>query len=131
MTEEQKPTSDIVAELRLLGQQIGSAAKALWESDESRSVRHDIREGLEEAGRQIDTAVRSIHDSDAGRKLETHVKETVEKARESEAADKFEQGIVSTLRDVNRELSRIISNWSGEGPKETPPQPPAGPEGSA
>lgn len=131
MTDEQKPTGDIVAELRLLGQQIGSAAKALWESDDSRSVRQEIREGLEEAGRQIDTAVRSFHESDAGRKLGTQVKQTVEKARESDAADKVEQGIVATLREVNRELGKIIGNWTGQPPAATPPATPSDPEGSA
>jgi hypothetical protein len=131
MTDEQKPTSDIVAELRLLGQQIGSAAKALWQSDESRSVRGEIREGLEEAGRQIETAVRSFQDSDTGRKLGTQVKETVEKARESDAADKVEQGIIATLREVNREFGKIISSWTGQPSEETPPAPPAGPEGTA
>ena len=131
MTDEQKPTGDIVAELRLLGQQIGSAAKALWESDDSRSVRQEIREGLEEAGRQIDTAVRSFHESDAGRKLGTQVKQTVEKARESDAADKVGQGIVATLREVNRELGKIIGNWTGQPPAGTPPATPSDPEGTA
>jgi len=131
MTDEQKPMGDIVAELRLLGQQIGSAAKALWESDDSRSVRQEIREGLEEAGRQIETAVRSFQESDAGQKLGTQVRQTVEKARDADVPGKVEQGIVDTLREVNRELGKIISGWTGQPPAGTPPATPPDPEGSA
>jgi hypothetical protein len=134
MTDEQKPTSDIVAELRLLGQQIGAAAKALWESDDSRAVRHEISEGLQEAGRQIDTAVRSFQESDTGHKIGAQARQTVNKARESDAADRVEHGIVDTLREVNRQLGKIISGWTSEQPTETPPPPPAPPsepEGSA
>jgi hypothetical protein len=135
MTDEQKPTSDIVAELRKMGQQIGTAAKALWESDDSRSVRQEIREGLAEAGRQIDTAVRSFQESDAGHKIGTQVRQTVDKARDSDAAGKVEQGIVATLREVNRQLERTIGSWTSQPTEPTPPPPPppppSEPEGSA
>ena len=131
MTEEQKPTSDIVSELRLLGQQIGAAAKALWESEDTRAVRLEIREGLVEAGRQIDTAVRSFQESDAGRKIGTQVRQTVDRARESDAADRVEQGVVATLREVNRQLGQTIGSWTSRPPEQTPPPPPSEPEGSA
>jgi hypothetical protein len=133
MTEEQKPTSDIVGELRLLGQQIGAAAKALWDSDDSRTVRREISEGLVEAGRQIDSAVRSFQESDAGRKLGTQVRETVDKARESDATGKVAQGIVSGLHEVNKQLGQFIGSWTSQPPEQTPPPstPPPDPEGSA
>jgi hypothetical protein len=133
MSEEQKPTSDIVSELRLLGQQIGAAAKALWESDDSRTVRTEIREGLVEAGHQIESAVRSFQESDTGQKLGTQVRQTVDKAREADATDRVGQGIASALREVNRQLGQAISSWTSQPPEETPPPPPppSEPEGSA
>jgi len=127
MTEEQKPTSDIVSELRLLGQQIGAAAKALWESEDTRAVRYEIREGLVEAGHQIDTAVRSFQESDTGHKIGVQVRQTVDRARESDAADRVEQGVVATLREVNRQLGQIIGGWTSRPPEQTPPPPPPPP----
>lgn len=127
MSEEQKPTSDVLDELKLFGQQLGTAVKSLWESEESRTLRKEISEGLNEAVREMDKAVKSVQESDAAKELSQQVRGTMDKARESDITDKIQQGLVSGLRDLNTELGKLLSSWETKKPAEppTPPEPPA------
>lgn len=125
MTEEQKPRSEILGEIEALGQKLATAVRSLWESEESRKLRQEIGEGFTELGRQIETAVKSAQESEAARQISTQVKETVDKARESDIAGKVEQGLLSGLRELNEQLSKLIASLE----KKEPPQ--AGPEGGA
>lgn len=126
MTEEQKPTGDIVGELRTLGQQLGSAIKALWASEETRTVRGEIRQGFVELGQHIDGAIKSAQDSEAAKQFTGQVKQTVEKAKESDVAGQIEQGIVTGLQELNKQLSQFIDSWTGKSG-----EPPAQPGASA
>jgi len=127
MSEEQKPTGDVVDELKLFGQQLGTAVKSLWDSDESRNLRKEISEGLSEAVREMDKAVKTVQDSDAAKEFSQQVRGTVDKARESDVVDKIQQGLVAGLRDLNTELSKLLSARETKKPAEppTPPEPPA------
>lgn len=131
MAEEQKPSGDVVSELRLLGQQLGTAVKALWESEETRSLRAEIQQGFVELGQHIDTAIKSAQESEAGKKFTGQVKETVDKARESDVADKIEEGIVVGLSELNKQLGHFLSQWTGSKPPEPPAPPPSEPTASA
>ena len=124
MSEEQKPTGDVLGELKLFGQQLGTAVKSLWDSDESRNLRKEISEGLGEAVREMDKAVKTVQDSDAAKEFSQQVRGTVDKARESDVTDKIHQGLVSGLRDLNTELSKLLSSWETKQPAEPPTPPP-------
>ena len=127
MSEEQKPTSDVLDELKLFGQQLGTAVKSLWESEESRTLRKEISEGLNEAVREMDKAVKSVQESDAAKEFGQQVRGTMDKARESDITDKIQQGLVSGLRDLNAEIGKLLNSWESKKPAEppTPPEPPA------
>lgn len=126
MTEEQKPGSDIVEQLRTLGQQLGAAVKALWESEETRSMRDEIREGFVELGKYVDGAISSAQESETAKQVSAQVKETMDKARESDVAAKFEEGMVAGLRELNRQLERFVASWNEPKTTEPPAAPPAG-----
>lgn len=123
MSEEQKPAGDIADELRTLGQQLGTAIKALWEAEETRALRQEIHQGALEAGRHIESALKTVQESDAARQFGTQVKETVDKAKDSETAGKIEQGIVAGLQELNKQLGQFIDSWVGKSG-----QPPASPQ---
>jgi len=127
MTEEQKPSGDILNELKTLGEQLGSAVKALWESDESRNLRKEIVDGMTEVSNQIETALKSAQESEAAKEFSAQVKETVDKARESDIPVKLQQSLVGGLRDVNAQLSKMLDTWEVKRPAE-PPKPPEPPE---
>jgi hypothetical protein len=121
MTEEQKSGGDVLAELQALGQQLSTAVKALWESEESRKLRGEIGDGFVELGRQVETAVQSAQESDAAKQFGEQVKETVDKARESDLASKLEEGLLNGLRELNEEMSKLVRSF--ERQETTPPEP--------
>jgi len=124
MTEEQKPSRDVLDELEVLGQQLTTAVKTLWESEESRKLRQDLRQGFIQLGQEIDEAVKSAQESDAARQFGEQVKETVGKARHSDVTAQIEEGLATGLRKMNQELSKLISSLEEDdgGAGETPPE---------
>ncbi len=124
MSEEQKPTGDVLEELKLFGQQLGSAVKSLWESEESRNLRQEISEGLNEAVREMDKAVKNVQASDAAKDFSEQVRGSVDKARESDVVGQIQKGLVTGLRDINAEIGKLINSWETKKPAE-PAEPPA------
>jgi len=124
MSEEKKPSSDVLDELKLFGQQLGTAFKSLWDSEESRNLRKEISEGLTEAVREMDKAVKNVQDSEAAKEFGEQVRGTVDKARQSDIAGQVQQGLVSGLRSLNTEMNKLLSSWEDKKPP-TPPEPPA------
>lgn len=114
MTEEQKPRSEVVREIESLGEQIVTAVRSLWESEESRKLRSELGEGFAELGRQIETATRSAQESEAAKQLSEQVKETVDKARQADIAGKLESGLLTGLRELNEGLAKLIKSLEPE-----------------
>jgi hypothetical protein len=118
MTEEQQSkasekgqgSSDVLDELQALGEQLSAAVKALWQSEDSRKLRQDIGQGFADLGQQLDEAVKSAQESEAAKQFTGQVKETMDKARETDIAGKLEQGLVTGLRELNEQLSKMISS---------------------
>lgn len=128
MSEEEKRDegSEILGELEALGQQLVSAVRALWQSEESRKFRQEVGEGFAELGKQLDSAVKSAQESDAGRQFSEQVRETMDKARETDVIGKLERSLVTGLRELNEQLSKTVSSLQEEEPPAEPPA--SGPE---
>ena len=127
MTEEQKPTRDVLDELEALGQQLTKAVKTLWESEESRKLRQDLRQGFVQLGQEIDEAVKSAQESEAAKQFGEQVKETMDKARETDVAGKIEKGLATGLRKMNEEMSKLITSLEEEEPGDGPAETQGGP----
>ena len=122
MTEEQKPGGEIVNEIQALGEQLVTAVKALWDSEDARKVRQEIGDGFVELGHQVDEAIKTARDSEATKEFETKVKETVDKARESDVAGQVQEGLVTGLRQLNEEMSKLVGSLtSTKAPDATAP----------
>lgn len=122
MTEEQKPTRDILDELEALGQQLSTALKTLWESEESRKLRQDLRQGFAQLGQEIDEAVKQAQESEAAKQFGEQVKGTVDKARQSDVAGKLEEGLSTGLHRMNQELSKLIASLEDDAVDDSPPE---------
>jgi DNA primase large subunit len=120
MSEEKKQGGEIMEELEALGQQLTSALRALWESEDSRNFRQEIGDGFAELGRQLDVAFKSAQESEAAKEFSEQVKETMDKARESDVAGKIERSLLSGLRELNEQLSKTVSSLQEEGAGEPP-----------
>jgi soluble cytochrome b562 len=118
MTEEQQSkasekgqgSSDVLDELQALGEQLSAAVKALWQSEDSRKLRQDIGQGFADLGQQLDEAVKSAQESEAAKQFARQVKDTMDKARETDVAGKVEEGLVSGLRELNEQLSKLVAS---------------------
>jgi NAD dependent epimerase/dehydratase family enzyme len=133
MTEEQKTTSDtpaekptpgseILEELHSLGTQLTAAVKSLWESEDSRKLRQEIGDGFVELGHQVDTAIKSAQESEAAKQFTEQVKETMVRARESDITGKVEEGLVTGLRQLNDELSKIVGSLEARETSDEEPE---------
>ena len=120
MTEEKKGGGEILDQLNALGEQLATAVRALWESEDARKVRQEIGEGFVELGHQIDDAMQKAKESEAAKDFETKVKETVDKARESDVAEQVQEGLVTGLRQLNEELSKLVGSLSAREAAEAP-----------
>lgn len=129
--QEQAPGSEFIDELHAMGQQLATAVKSLWESEDSRKLRQEIGDGFVELGNQLDSAVKSAQESEAAKQFGEQVKETVDKARESDVAAKMEEGLVTGLKKMNEELSRFVGSLEPdddtpeEAAESAPPEPEA------
>ena len=110
MTEEKKPGGEIVDELHALGEQLVTAVKSLWDSEDARKVRQEIGDGFVELSQQVDEAIQKTKESEATKEFETKVKETVDKARESDVAGQVQNGPVIGLRQLNDEMSKWVGS---------------------
>jgi hypothetical protein len=130
-TEERAPGSQLMEELQSLGKEMATAIRALWDSEDSRKLREEIGDGFVELGQQIDTAVKSAQESDAAKQFSTQVKETMDKARESDVAGKVEEGLVTGLRELNKELSKLVGSLEDREKDEARPEEPGDPGAEA
>jgi NAD dependent epimerase/dehydratase family enzyme len=128
MTEEQKPGSDLMEEFHALGQQLTTAVRALWESEDSRKLRTEIGDGFMELGQQLDSTIRAAQESEAAKQFSEQVKETVERARESDIAAKLEEGLVAGLQDLNQGLSKLVTSMEPSKPADQQPEAEAEPD---
>jgi hypothetical protein len=122
MTEDQNGTTDEAAaeekstghqvfeEFQSLGGELALAFKAMWEHDDSRKLRQELRTGFTELGRQVDSAIQTAQESETAQQFGEQVKDTVDKARESDLAAKMEEGVVTGLRELNTEISKFVNS---------------------
>jgi len=117
MSEEQtpKPESTILDELNALGRQLTTAIKALWESEDSRNLRQEIREGFVQLSTELDEAIKKAQDSEAAQDFRSQVRETMDKAKESDVVGKVEEGLVTGLSKMNQELTKMVDSLREDG----------------
>lgn len=119
--EEQPGDGQVLEELQNLGQQLATAVRSLWESEESRKLRQQIGDGVVRLGQQIESAVESAQDSDAVRKLGSQAKESVDRARESDVVSRLEQSLISGLQELNRQVSKLVDSMESRAPQASGP----------
>lgn len=122
MTEEKKPSSGLSDELNSLGLQLSTAVKEMWESEESRKLRQELGDGFMELGQQVDAAISTAQESETAQQLSGQVKGAVDRARESDLAEEFEQGLVTGLHELNKGLSSFLSSIESKTPAAKDPE---------
>jgi hypothetical protein len=126
MSENQTPnnnpqpdrdSSDLLKELREMGQQLEAAFRAAIESDRAKQLQKDIAGGVREMTTQIQSAVKSVQTDPRFQKAEERGKQAFEQARESKVVQDIQETIVSGLTQLNAQLRKVVERVEAEANK--------------
>lgn len=116
MSEKSKGTEEeIKDELKRLGRELHSTAKAAWESEERRELQAEIVSGLSALVSEIEKALKEFRQGPEGEALEAKVHEVKAKAESGEVASEGRQTLLRILREINAELGRVQNSWTPGG----------------
>ncbi len=100
------PESELSAELRELGRNLKDAAKAAWESEESRRLQQELKTGFAALEVGLREAVDEFSSSEAGQRVRSEVHGFGERVRSGQVENQLRSDLVSALRLVNAELKK-------------------------
>ena len=119
-------TSAIVDELNALGTKLSAALQKAWESEERKKAESEIHDALKMAGERLDDVSEDLRTSEVTKDLKTQAGKVAEAVEESKVTQEVRRGLLSGLRKLNEELTKIIEK--GDKPSPTPVSPAEPPE---
>ena len=121
---QDKDSSDLLKELREMGQQLETAFRTAVESDRAKQLQQDIVGGVRELAGQVQSAVKSLQDSPRVQQAEQRGRQAVEQARDSKVVQDIQETIVSGLAQLNAQLRKVVDRLENEvnKPTSTPSQ---------
>lgn len=114
-TGSEGKSSEILDELRELGQNLRSLLQSAWESDERKKMQHEIETGLNDLYTDISQTVKDFSESPTGQDLKSDLEDLGERIRTGEVEAKIRSEVVSALHAANESLKNT-------GPKEPAPK---------
>jgi hypothetical protein len=108
MSEEPKVERSIADELGKLGQQMASAAKAAWESDDRKKLQSELTQGIEKFSQELSTTLEKATESEQAKELRVKAERVVEEVRSADVIDEIRKGILTGLEVLNRELGKLV-----------------------
>jgi poly-D-alanine transfer protein DltD len=103
---EQKQQSAIETELNKLGENISNLMKAMWDSEERKSVEREVSANLNQLNKKMDEAVNKVKTDGTAENIKKGVKDAWETAHGPQILAELETGLTQTLRKLNEELSK-------------------------
>ena len=103
---EQKHQGAIETELNKLGENISNLMKAMWDSEERKSVEREVSANLNQLNKKMDEAVSKVKVDANTESLKKNVQNVWETARGPQILAELETGLTQTLRKLNEELSK-------------------------
>ena len=113
----QPPESDLSAELRELGKNLKHAAKAAWESDESRRLQQELKDGLAALEAGLRETASEISSDETKQRLRAEANEFREKVRTGEVETQLRANLLAALRAVNAEIKKATPPGSSPNDK--------------
>ncbi len=110
-SSEPKPsasTQEVIEELKQLGQQIGRALKAAWESPERQELEQEVRQGLRTLGEQVDEALRAAKERLEAEGIPEQAQKVVASVERTPVAQEIREALLIGLRALNQELSCVL-----------------------
>ena len=108
MGEQTKTERGIADELTKLAQQLTTAAKTAWDSEERKRLQNEIMTGMQRVGQELTTAINKAAESEQAKELKTRATKMAEDVQKTDVADEVRKGILIGLEAVNRELGKLL-----------------------
>jgi BMFP domain-containing protein YqiC len=118
---QDKDSSDLLKELREMGQQLETAFRTAIESERAKQLQQDIVGGVRELATQVQSAVKSMQDNPRVQQAEQRGRQAVEQARESKVVQDIQETIVSGLAQLNTQLRKVVERIENEANKPSGP----------
>ena len=118
MGEEAKTERSIADELTKLAQQLTTAAKTAWDSEERKRLQSEIMTGMQRLGQELNSAVNKAAESEQAKELKMRATRVAEDVQKTDVADEVKKGILVGLEAVNRELGKLLERMESK-PGET------------
>ena len=110
---EEKPESELSAELSELGRNLKNAAQAAWESEESRRLQQELKRGFAELEAGLREASDEFSRGETGQRMRTEAREFRERVRSGQVESQLRADLLAALRTVNAELKKATRPASG------------------
>src|SRR5262245_45003558 len=111
---QDKDSSDLMRELREMGQQLEAAFRAAVQSDRAKQLRKDIAGGGRELTSQVKTAVKTVQSDPRVQQAEERGRQAVSQARESKVVQDIQETVVSGLAQLNEQLRKVVERIEKE-----------------
>jgi heparin binding hemagglutinin HbhA len=112
-------TTDLMKELREMGQQLEAAFRTAIESERAKQLQQDIAGGVRELTHQVQSAVKSVQTDPRFQQAEERGKQAFEQARESKIVNDVQETIVNGLAALNVQLRKVVERIDAETNKAT------------
>ncbi len=114
---QDKDSSDLMKELREMGQQLETAFRTAIESERAKQLQQDIAGGVRELAGQVQSAVKSLQENPRVQQAENRGRQAVEQARESKVVQDIQETIVTGLAQLNAQLRKVVDRLESEANK--------------
>ncbi|HIC90414.1 MAG TPA: hypothetical protein EYP04_13565 [Anaerolineae bacterium] len=122
-TQTDKKEESVVEELTELGRQLAAALRTAWQSEERRQLEQELSEGLNALAQELDEAIKAAKESPATEELRRHAEKVVQTAQETPLGQELREGLLTGLRTLNAELSRLTEKLQEQQRGASPARP--------
>lgn len=122
MSEQNTQPSSIERELNKLGENLGNLFRAMWESEERKSIEREVTVNLERLNARMNEAVEKVRADKVATNLKQGVKEAWETAHGPQILSELQAGFTETLRRLNDEIAKRAQPAQEVHPDEAPAQ---------
>ncbi|MFN4293333.1 MAG: hypothetical protein ACK4JD_04295 [Thermoflexales bacterium] len=106
MSEQNAQQSSIERELNKLGENLSNLFRAMWESEERKSIEREVTANLERLNARMNEMVEKVRADKVAANLKQGVKEAWETAHGPQILNELQAGLADVLHKLNEEIAK-------------------------
>ena len=103
---QHQSSASLEHELNKLGENLSNLFKALWDSEERKSIEREITAGVESANKALEDAAAKMRKDRVAENLKQSAKDAWENARGPQIMSEVQTGLTNSLKKLNEEISK-------------------------